>query len=252
MLSRRAAELFHLVFLRALTARLEDKTRVSLKGGCNLRFFFQSIRYSEDIDFDVETIAKTTLAKKVDDLLVSPVVGAPLKAQGLTIVDVTKPKQTQTTQRWKAGIRSESSGTVTRTKIEFSRRSSVSGAIFEAIPKAVTSAYAMPPFLATHYPVREAIVQKIHALADRREPQPRDIFDLNLLLAREPDDLSLSGQETSWLARAIDNAMRVSFDDYSSKVVAYLKPEQAELLASRETWNLMQQGVVERLAALSK
>src|SRR5688572_22456836 len=103
-------------------ARLGDKTLVSLKGGCNLRFFFQSVRYSEDIDFDVATVGKGTLAKKIDDLLVSPIMVSPLKTQGLLLVDPSKPKQTETTQRWKVGLRSEPSGTVTRTKIEFSRR----------------------------------------------------------------------------------------------------------------------------------
>ena len=31
-----------------------------VKGGCNLRFFFDSVRYSEDIDFDVAVIARET------------------------------------------------------------------------------------------------------------------------------------------------------------------------------------------------
>jgi predicted nucleotidyltransferase component of viral defense system len=31
-------------------SRAEDKTLYALKGGCNLRFFFDSVRYSEDID----------------------------------------------------------------------------------------------------------------------------------------------------------------------------------------------------------
>jgi hypothetical protein len=44
---RQSTELFHLVFLRALVAKGEDKALVALKGGCNLRFFFGSVRYSE-------------------------------------------------------------------------------------------------------------------------------------------------------------------------------------------------------------
>jgi hypothetical protein len=91
------------------------------------------VRHSEDIDFDVATVAKATLSKKVDDLLVSPVVTAPLKTQGLVLVDPSKPKQTETTQRWKVGLRDEASGTVTRTRIEFSRRGTIKGAVFEAI-----------------------------------------------------------------------------------------------------------------------
>jgi hypothetical protein len=35
-----------------------------------------------------------------------------------------------------------------------------------------------------------------------------------------------------------------------SKVVLYLEPEHAELFASRDTWNLMQEVVVNRLTEL--
>lgn len=40
-------ELFHLAFLQVLQARV-DQARYVLKGGANLRFFFDSMRYSED------------------------------------------------------------------------------------------------------------------------------------------------------------------------------------------------------------
>ena len=60
-------EIFHLIFLRHLENKL-DKTLYSLKGGCNLRFFFKSIRYSEDIDFDIQNINKETLRTKINKL----------------------------------------------------------------------------------------------------------------------------------------------------------------------------------------
>ena len=47
------------MFLRALVAKGDDKSLIALKGGCNLRFYFASIRYSEDIDFDVVVIRRT-------------------------------------------------------------------------------------------------------------------------------------------------------------------------------------------------
>lgn len=45
-------EQFHLLFLAQLGRRLDKKFCV-LKGGCNLRFFHQSVRLSEDLDLDV-------------------------------------------------------------------------------------------------------------------------------------------------------------------------------------------------------
>lgn len=67
--ARQSVELFHLVFLHAFVA--QDKERVAVKGGCNLRFFMGSVRYSEDMDLDT-AIPKTTLKNKVDRLLASP------------------------------------------------------------------------------------------------------------------------------------------------------------------------------------
>src|SRR5688572_28375939 len=119
---RTATELFHLVFFRALVARPEDKAIFALKGGCNLRFYFQSVRYSEDIDLDAVVVAPKTLENKVDRLLAHPTVIAPLRSRGVELVEVSKPKQTETTQRWKAGIRIPGLSVPVRTKIEFSRR----------------------------------------------------------------------------------------------------------------------------------
>lgn len=53
-------ELFHLLFIKSFLTT-QDKSLIVLKGGCNLRFFLGSNRYSEDIDFDVMTIARENL-----------------------------------------------------------------------------------------------------------------------------------------------------------------------------------------------
>ena len=45
-----AVESFHLQFARLLCAG-PDKDCFAIKGGCNLRFFFESVRYSEEIEF---------------------------------------------------------------------------------------------------------------------------------------------------------------------------------------------------------
>lgn len=248
---RQSTELFHLVLLRALVAKGEDKGLVALKGGCNLRFFFGSVRYSEDMDLDVVVIAKETLRNKVDRLLKSPAVVAPLKTHGLTIVTTSAPKQTETTQRWKVGLRRQGDELPIRTKVEFSRRDDIAGTKYEPTDREVLRPYGLTPVLAVHYTVGAAIRQKIHALAARAEPQARDVFDLSLLLAR-PDaaDLSLDAAARVWLDDAIDRAMGISFDEYASKVVAYLEPSQTEIYADRSAWDAMQEDVVARLEAL--
>lgn len=251
---RQAVELFHLVFLRALTARGEDKALIGLKGGCNLRFYFDSVRYSEDIDFDVVVISKDTLKRKVDRLLQSPAVSAPLGTRGIEVVDVSTPKQTETTQRWKAGLVVAGASLPLRTKIEFSRRASVKvldGAAYEAPAAATLKPYALTPFLTTHYAAEAAVRQKLHALASRTEPQARDVFDLNVLFAR-PDvtELALSADEKKLLPAALENAIGISWDEYVSKVVAYLEPAHAAIYEERSAWNLMQETVVGHIEAL--
>ncbi len=138
-----------------------------------------------------------------------------------------------------------------RTKIEFSRRDEIEGAVFEGMERELLRDYGLTPSLATHYTSRAAIVQKIHALAARSEPQARDVFDLNVLLSRtESRSLALEPAEKRHLALAFDNAMAISFDEYRSKVVAYLDPNQAALYADRTAWDAMQEAVVKQLEAL--
>src|SRR5260370_6605665 len=96
----RAVEHFHLLFLAQLGTRL-DKKLYALKGGCNLRFFWKSIRYSEDIDFDVHTIAKHTLQKNVKQILDASGFKQILRSSKMELTNVSEPKQTDTTQRWK-------------------------------------------------------------------------------------------------------------------------------------------------------
>jgi predicted nucleotidyltransferase component of viral defense system len=243
--------LFHLVFLRALVAKGGDKGLVALKGGCNLRFFFGSIRYSEDMDLDVVVVAKDTLKKKVDRILHSPAVTAPLRTHGLTIVETSAPKQTETTQRWKVGLRRQEDEVPIRTKVEFSRRDTIEGAKFEAAKREVLRPYGLTPVLATHYTTAAAIRQKIHALAARSEPQARDVFDLSLLLSRsEAASVAMDLAAKRWLDDAIDHAMGLSFDEYTSTVAAFLEPSHAEVYTARSAWEAMQEDVVARLEAL--
>src|SRR5260370_32557333 len=93
----RAVEHFHLLFLAQLGTRL-DKKMYALKGGCNLRFFWKSIRYSGDIDFDVHTIAKHTLQKNVNQILKSTGFEQILRSQKLQLIKFSASKQTDTTQ----------------------------------------------------------------------------------------------------------------------------------------------------------
>lgn len=89
------------------------------------------------------------------------------------------------------------------------------------------------------------------ALSDRSEPRAGDIFDLNHLFARPgARALELASAQQPWLARAIDHAMGLSFDEYSAQVVAFLDPSQRQLFEGLSAWDAMQAAVVEHLESL--
>ena len=89
-------EIFHLEFLRFLSGKVKTKY-FSLKGGANLRFFFQSIRYSEDMDLDVSGVGMTALKDIVMKIFQAPYFQDSLTQFGIERVvppDIIKAKQT--------------------------------------------------------------------------------------------------------------------------------------------------------------
>ena len=170
---KQTVELFHLLFLQQLGTRM-DKHLNAVKGGCNLRFFFKSIRYSKDLDLDVHTTAKETLRKNVNQILKFPGLAQILRTHGLEISFVSEPKQTETTQRWKIHLRTDNGGELP-TKIEFSRRSFDESVAFEAVDPEITRLHRLRPILTTHYTLEAAFAQKVEALIHRAETQARDV-----------------------------------------------------------------------------
>lgn len=239
-------ELFHLLFLDQLGRKL-DKDLYALKGGCNLRFFLKSPRYSEDIDLDIQTIAVNTLQNKVDRILRSQPFKQILQTHKIQIEETSKPKQTETVQRWKLGLSVPGGSTLIKTKIEFSRRGITDQRKMEPIDPSLIETHHINPFFCMHYPPQVAFRQKIEALTGRNETQARDVFDLDLLI-RSGADTSLVGndlkQRTSEARKA---ALSIGFDDFQGHVVAYLPPELQSQYNSKEFWEEMVLRVVEAL-----
>ena len=246
---RQAVEIFHLLFLRAFGARV-DKALFCLKGGCNLRFFLKSIRYSEDMDLDIQTMAPGTLQNNVNRLLAAPAFTQLLRAQGLEITRTALPKQTGTTQRWKIGLRILDSGAEVPTKIEFSRRGLDDEKPLESVDAEIIRTYRLYPVILQHYSVHTAFAQKVSALALREQVQSRDVFDLKLLLDAGGGGKALPAPVAAHLAAAINNAMAVDYDAFAGQVLAYLEPEYQEHYGGRRAWNELQEQVVGGLEAL--
>ena len=236
-------EIFHLIFLRSLKNNL-DSSLYSIKGGCNLRFFFESIRYSEDIDLDISVISKETLKRKIDNLLTGTPLRQGLSHFGLEIDQVSSPKQTLTVQRWKVAIKAKNRVMAIPTKIEFSRRSLDEDRKAEPIANFILQEYQMPPMILPHYLLVAAVKQKINALVFRTQTQARDIFDLHLLFSRKIEKAFTFAFD---LEKAIDSVESILFNDYSSQVVSYLIPEYIDHYRNPSLWEEMKVFVVDNL-----
>jgi hypothetical protein len=244
---REAIEVFHLMFLRSFGARV-DKALFALKGGCNLRFYHRSIRYSEDMDLDIRTMATGTLRSNVEAVLTGTPLARSLSTQKIEIDGVTAPKQTQTTQRWKISLRIGDRRVAVPTKIEFSRRALDDGAAVSPVEAALIRRYRLYPVIVQHYEASAALRQKIAALALRGETQARDIFDLDLLLGAGAG--AGAGDVAKLLPAAIENALGIGFDDFRGQVVAYLEPEHQADFTERTAWESLQERVIDSLQAM--
>jgi predicted nucleotidyltransferase component of viral defense system len=248
---RQTIEIFHLLFLRAFGARV-DKALFALKGGCNLRFFLKSIRYSQDMDLDIHTMSVGTLRNNVCRLLEAPSFAQVLRAQGIDVARTSLPKQSETTQRWKLTLRSSESGAEVPTKIKFSRRGLTGEKAVEPVDAQIIRTYRLYPVIVQHYSVHTAFAQKVSALALREQVQSRDVFDLKLLLDAGGAEQQLPATAVADLTAAINNALGVDYDAFAGQVLAFLEPEYQEHYGTRKAWAALREQVVDGLEALRR
>jgi len=89
---------------QVLFARLNPRS-VAVKGGANLRYFFDSHRYSDDIAVDVVSGEEWKLFDQVDRAIASPALSLLLRATGVSVEQSSPHKQSGTTQRWKLSLK---------------------------------------------------------------------------------------------------------------------------------------------------
>ena len=233
-------EVFHLEFLRWFGRKL-GADRYVLKGGVNLRLFYKSMRYSEDMDIDVARVRIEKVKKTVMEILAARGFADGLKGfgiEGIVAPDLTRAKQTETTQRFKIHLLT-AAGEDLFTKIEFSRRGLKESAIVEPVSTEILRAYKMAPLLVPHYAAPSAIGQKIHALAQRTVLQARDIFDLFVLSTQfegsgGPNRVQVSG---AILKTAHHNLFLAGFPQFRDTVVAYLGADDQNAYSSPSVWD---------------
>ena len=244
-------EVLHFCFLEQLL-QISDPTIYILKGGVNLRFFFNSPRYSEDMDLDVIAGSVSTLKKNGYKILNDNGFRRKLQTFGIEEVivnDPAKAKHTETTQRFKLQIVT-SSGESLPTKIEFSRRKKLQN-LYEYTSERINTEIAQRhnrlSFLCQHYSGLTAIIQKIEALSGRSQIQSRDVFDIFILiLGGYSKGLDLSKLDQRLIIKSKEAALSLSYNDFQGQVLEYLDDEDRKLYS--KNWNEIQEKVAGMLS----
>ena len=233
-------EVFHLEFLRWF-GRKADPKHYALKGGVNLRFFFGSIRYSEDMDLDLSEIRVDIIQDIVLKILNTQNFIdnlRPYGIQNISIPDMVKAKQTETTQRFKIHLETFA-GEDLFTKVEFSRRGLKDGIAVNVVPDSISRTYKLIPVIVPHYNALSATIQKITALASRPVVQARDIFDL-YILGPKYSDSEISEfiiLKKDKLEKAYENLFSVTFEQFCDSVVSFLPPDEQGSYSSALFWD---------------
>lgn len=240
-------EIFHLEFLRWFGRKVSSSS-YALKGGTNLRFYFKSFRYSEDMDLDVHGIGVSVLKEKVMTILQSSAFQRALKPFGIekiTPPNILKAKQTETTQRFKIHLITFS-GEDLFTKVEFSRRGFKGEVDVESVSNEVLRPYKLAPLLVSHYTILSAVKQKIEALALRSIVQARDIFDLYVLSSQYVhENGKIFKASNANLSSASKNVFGVGFGQFRDTVISYLSLEDQKTYNSPSAWDEIKLKVVE-------
>jgi predicted nucleotidyltransferase component of viral defense system len=242
--ARELREVFHFCFLERLL-RVADANLFVLKGGVNLRFFFHSPRYSEDMDLDVVAGSVATLKKNGYKLLGDAALRRTLRTYGIADVEVNDPdkaKHTETTQRFRVQLVTES-GERLPSKVEFSRRAPKPDAGREVaqIDSEIARHYQRLAFRCQHYDGTAAVVQKILALAGRPVTQARDVFDLDVLqrgghIPKVPLRTLVSEEQC---AAAAANVGSLAFEDFAGQVLEFLDDEHRRDFDDVAAWRAM-------------
>lgn len=246
-------ELFHLALLRQLSARLSGRS-YALKGGICLRFYHRSPRLSEDMDLDVVAqVRAAALENAVDSVIDGRAMLATLMPVGVTSIKTTKPKQTETTQRWKV-ILQMSAGEELRTKVEFSRRRDRIQ-FSKGVPDAdLLNRYKAAPFASQYYDADRMAAQKIEALASPGRNALRDLFDLNHLFETAGSRPEKVGAllDAGLPEAAAGKISSFTFKAFHEQVAPYLTAELLDIYQDSEAFDKQKDRVETILLGMRK
>ena len=219
--------------LRALAMRFGN--RLFLKGGMAMRALFGSLRLTKDIDFERDpALSGTSLRSTIPKALNAAALAASLQAPKVAIT-----KDTKTTIRASLGATLGVTGESVRYEVEISCRGLPPVENLVHITVVPPLVYRMTPFGVNSYDRHAMAAAKVAALHSDNRRVPRDLFDLNDLIAHGANPARLlSRAKPGWLqaisGKAIERTGAMGWDRANEELVPYLPKSVGEQLdASR-------------------
>lgn len=211
----------------------------------NLRLFFQSVRYSEDIDLDGVPEFSQAIRSTIKGVFRDRTFLRRIRQLGIRGLDPGEgPKDTSTTFRYKFGV--VLPGDVrhpTKVEVSFRPRHPGDRTVTEPVPSRFVEEYDITPIPICRYVLDAAVRQKIQALGGRNLAQARDVFDLHALVGGDVSDEMLgflAGALTrNQLDAAHERAFSITFAEYKGQVIEFLATEARETYGTEGAWDEM-------------
>lgn len=220
----------------AMVRELAQSTdgRLVLKGGMAMRMAVGSFRLTKDVDFDrADGVSTASVQSSVKKALQYAAQSA-----GLRGAEIDPGKSTDTTVRMR--LAGTVAGAPVRFVVEVSGRNPVPKDCQTRVQVVPPSRYGIAPFVVTAYSHAMLAASKVMAVMSANRNVPRDVFDLNDLLAADPVSILASRVEASTLmeiaAQVVDKVCAIDFDMARQELLPYIPVDQREAIA-QERWD---------------
>src|ERR1700736_952063 len=200
-----------------------ESSSLVLKGGAAMRVLTDSARYTMDLDFDHDPHRSLASLQKT----VQTAIERALQGSGLVETSISESKQTDTVARWKISGRM-GAGEPLHLTVEVSRRHAPDPSHVLKIPVQIADR-TLPRVYVNVYDEQSLADNKLAALLDDRRTAPRDIYDLELLLARGvcPSAAAVEnlGGQTTLMKRVVDKLDLMGWALFRDEVLPTLPVE---------------------------
>jgi predicted nucleotidyltransferase component of viral defense system len=211
--------------LRLLTFLYRGSTSSSLvlKGGAAMRVLTESARFTQDLDFDHDPHRSLASLQNT----VRAAIDRAIQGSGLIGTSISESKQTDTVARWKISGRTNTGENLHLT-VEVSRRRAPDPNHVLKIPVQIADR-TLPRVYVSVYDEQALADNKLAALIDDRRTAPRDVYDLELLLARgvvpSAEAVDNLGGQATLMQRVADKLDLMSWPLFRDEVLPTLPAE---------------------------